>query len=162
MNPLVIRIINHTLLTTMFSIKNLIINCVELQYSHHYIADVFWYKNIAQVSSVTLIPYLKNGKVFNIAYITIDEWSDREVAYNFIQRLKNPNNEARFVYNDDNWWSIKINTHNNGDIVVGTYTVEFDEDYYDQLDRRVVGYHLANTTPEPVVAAEGEEEDINL
>ena len=162
MNPLVIRIINHTLLTTMFSIKNLIINCVELQYSHHYIADVFWYKNIAQVSSVTLIPYLKNGKVFNIAYITIDEWSDREVAYNFIQRLKNPNNEARFVYNDDNWWPIKINTHNNGDIVVGTYTVEFDENYYDQLDRRVVGYHLANTTPEPVVAAEGEEEDINL
>ena len=142
----------------MFSIKNLIINCVELQYSHHYIADVFWYKNIAQVSSVTLIPYLKNGKVFNIAYITIDEWSDREVAYNFIQRLKNPNNEARFVYNDDNWWPIKINTHNNGDIVVGTYTVEFDENYYDQLDRRVVGYHLANTTPEPVVAAEGEEE----
>ena len=142
----------------MFSTNNLIIYCVELQYSHHYIADVFWYKNIAQVSSVTLIPYLKNGKVFNIAYITIDEWSDREVAYNFIQRLKNPNNEARFVYNDDNWWPIKINTHNNGDIVVGTYTVEFDENYYDQLDRRVVGYHLANTTPEPVVAAEGEEE----
>ena len=138
----------------MFSIKNLIINCVELQYSHHYIADVFWYKNIAQVSSVTLIPYLKNGKVFNIAYITIDEWSDREVAYNFIQRLKNPNNEARFVYNDDNWWPIKINTHNNGDIVVGNYTFEFNEDYFNQLDRRVVGYHL--------IAHTETEEDLNL
>ena len=157
MNSLVISIINRILLTKMFSIKNLIINCVELQYSHHYIADVFWYKNIAQVSSVTLIPYLKNGKVFNIAYITIDEWSDREVAYNFIQRLKNPNNEARFVYNDDNWWPIKINTHNNGNIVVGNYTIQFDEDYYDQLDRRVVGYHLANTTAEPVI-----EEELNL
>jgi len=144
----------------MFSIKNLIINCVELQYSHHYIADVFWHKNIAQVSSVTLIPYLKNGKVFNIAYIKIDEWSDREVAYNFIQRLKNHKNEVRFVYNDDNWWPIKINTHNNGDIVVGNYTIQFDEDYFDQLDRRVVGYHLANTTPEPDV--EEPEEELNL
>ena len=142
----------------MFSVNNLIINCVELQYSHHYIADVFWHKDIAHVSKVTLIPYLKNGKVFNLAYITIGQWSDQ--AYNFIQRLKNPNNEARFVYNDDNWWSIKINTHNNGDIVVANYTIQFDEDYYDQLDRRVVGYHLANTTPEPII--EEPEEEINL
>ena len=144
----------------MFSTNNLIIYCVELQYSHHYIADVFWYNNLAQVSKVTLIPYLKNGKVFNIAYITIGQWS--ELSYNFIQRLKNPNKETRFVYNDDNWWPIKINTHNNGDIVVGTYTVEFDEDYFDQLDRRVVGYHLANTTPEPEPVERGEEEEINL
>ncbi len=158
MNSLVISIITRTLLTTMFSINNLIIYCVELQYSHYYIADVFWYNNIAQVSKVTLIPYLKNGKVFNLAYITIGQWSDQ--AYNFIQRLKNPNNEARFVYNDDNWWSIKINTHNNGDIVVANYTIQFDEDYYDQLDRRVVGYHLANTTPEPII--EEPEEEINL
>ena len=137
----------------MFSVNNLIINCVELQYSHYYIADVFWHKHVAQVSKVTLIPYLKNGKVFNIAYITIGQWS--ELSYNFIQRLKNPNKETRFVYNDDNWWPIKINTHNNGDIVVGNYTVEFNEDYYNQLDRRVVGYHLSHNEPE-------EEEDLNL
>ena len=50
--------------------------------------------------------------------------------------------------------------HNNGDIVVGNYTIQFDEDYYDQLDRRVVGYHLANTTAEPDV--EEPEEELNL
>jgi hypothetical protein len=137
----------------MFSVNNLIINCVELQYSHHYIADVFWHKHIAQVSKVTLIPYLKNGKVFNIAYITIGQWS--ELSHNFIQRLKNPNKETRFVYNDDNWWPIKINTHNNGDVVVGNYTIEFDDNYFNQLDRRVVGYHLSHNEPE-------EEEDLNL
>jgi hypothetical protein len=137
----------------MFSVNNLIINCVELQHSHYYIADVFWHKDIAQVSKVTLIPYLKNGKVFNIAYITIGQWS--ELSYNFIQRLKNLNKDTRFVYNDDNWWPIKINTHNNGDIVVGTYTVEFDENYFNQLDRRVVGYHIAHTDPE-------EEEEMHL
>ena len=150
MNPLIISIINH--IKTMFSVNNLIINCVELQYSHHYIADVFWYKDIAQVSKVTLIPYLKNGKVFNVVYITIGQWG--QLSHNFIQRLKNPNKETRFVYNDDNWWPIKINTHNNGDIVVGNYTVEFNEDYFNQLDRRVVGYHLSHT--------EEEEEDLNL
>ena len=150
MNPLVISIINH--IKTMFSVNNLIINCVELQYSHHYIADVFWYKDIAQVSKVTLIPYLKNGKVFNVVYITIGQWS--ALSHNFIQRLKNPDKETRFVYNDDNWWPIKINTHNNGDVVVGTYTVEFNEDYFNQLDRRVVGYHL--------IAHTETEEDLNL
>ena len=151
MNPLIISIINH-ITTIMFSINNLIINCVELQYSHHYIADVFWYKDIAQVSKVTLIPYLKNGTVFNIVYITIGQWS--ALSHNFIQRLKNPNKETRFVYNDDNWWPIKINTHNNGDIVVGNYTFEFNEDYFNQLDRRVVGYHL--------IAHTETEEDLNL
>jgi hypothetical protein len=136
----------------MFSVNNLIINCVELQYSHHYIADVFWYKDIAQVSKVTLIPYLKNGKVFNVVYITIGQWS--ALSHNFIQRLKNPDKETRFVYNDDNWWPIKINTHNNGDVVVGNYTVEFDENYFNHLDRRVVGYHL--------IAHTETEEDLNL
>jgi hypothetical protein len=135
----------------MFSVNNLIINCVELQYSHHYIADVFWHKDIAQVSKVTLIPYLKNGKVFNIVYITIGQWG--ALSHNFIQRLQNPDKETRFVYNDDNWWPIKINTHNNGDVVVGNYTVEFDENYFNHLDRRVVGYHLAHTETE---------EDLNL
>jgi len=150
LNPLVISIINH--IKTMFSVNNLIIICVELQYSHHYIADVFWYKDIAQVSKVTLIPYLKNGTVFNIAYITIGQWS--ALSHNFIQRLKNPDKETRFVYNDDNWWPIKINTHNNGDVVVGNYTVEFNENYFNQLDRRVVGYHL--------IAHTETEEDLNL
>ena len=129
------------------------ISCVNCHYTQEYIANVFWRQHIAKVSSITLIPYLKNGKVFNIAYITIGQWS--ELSYNFIQRLKNPNKETRFVYNDDNWWPIKINTHNNGNIIVGNYTVEFNEDYFNQLDRRVVGYHLAHTDPE-------EEEDMHL
>jgi hypothetical protein len=49
-----------------------------------------------------------DGKIqFFRAYIEVAEWCDRESAYNLIQRIKNPRLEARFVYNDDDWWAIE-------------------------------------------------------
>ena len=112
------------------SINNLMILCVEGEYSQEYIANVFWNRNIAQVSDITLIPYLKNNDVYNIAYVTISSWCDSEVAYNFIQRLKQPSKETRLVHYDDLWWSVQINTHNNGNINAGTYTVTFMPEYF--------------------------------
>lgn len=106
------------------------INCVDSQYTQEYIANVFWRQHIAKVSSITLIPYLKNGDIYTIAYIAIDEWCDSEAAYNFIQRLKDPSKEARIVHHDDDWWPVEINTHNNGDIYVGAYTLAFTSDYF--------------------------------
>jgi hypothetical protein len=99
------------------SIKSLMINCVESQYSQEYIANVFWRQNIAKVSTITLIPYLNNSKICRIAYINIAQWCDSEAAYNFIQRLKDSSKEARIVHNDDEWWPVQINTHNNGEIL---------------------------------------------
>ena len=104
---------------------------VESQYTQTYIANVFWRQDIAKVSSITLIPYIKNSEIYSIAYINIAEWCDSEVAFNFIQRLTNPEREARIIYNDDNWWPVELNTHNNGDINVGAYTVVFDLDYFE-------------------------------
>jgi hypothetical protein len=49
-----------------------------------------------------------NGKTqFYRAYVEVAEWCDREMAYNMIQRIKNPRVEARLVYNDDDWWSVE-------------------------------------------------------
>lgn len=112
------------------SVKSVMINCVESQYTQEYIANVFWRQHIAKVSSITLIPYLKNGEIYSIAYIAIDQWCDSEAAYNFIQRLKDPSREARIVHYDDEWWPVEINTHNNGDIYVGAYTLAFMSDYF--------------------------------
>lgn len=112
------------------SVKSIMINCVESQYTQEYIANVFWRQHIAKVSSITLIPYLKNSEIYSIAYIYIDEWCDSEAAYNFIQRLKDPSKEARLVHYDDVWWPVEINTHNNGDICVGAYTLAFTSDYF--------------------------------
>jgi hypothetical protein len=110
--------------------NNLMINCVESQYTQEYIANVFWRQHIAKVSSITLMPYLKNGEICNIAYINIGQWGESEAAYNFIQRLNNPSKETRIVHHDDEWWPVVINTHNIGDIYVGDYTLVFKSDYF--------------------------------
>lgn len=114
------------------SIKSLMIPYVEGQYTQEYIANVFWSQHIAKVSSITLIPYIKNLEICSIAYIAIDEWCDSEVAYNFIYRLKNQDKEVRIVHDDENWWSLQLNTHNSGAIDVGFYTVRFDSLYFKQ------------------------------
>lgn len=109
------------------------IPCVESQYTQEYIANVFWRQYIAKVSNITLIPYIKNSKnseIYNIAYINIAEWCDSEVAYNFIQRVNNPLKEARIVHKEDNWWVVQINTHNNGNILVGSYTFVFESKHF--------------------------------
>lgn len=114
----------------MSVIKSLMIPCVESQYTQEYIANVLWSQHIAKVSSITLIPYIKNSEIYSIAYIAIAEWCDTEAAYNFIQRLKNPDREARLVHHSDDWWPIQLNTHNDGNIAVGSYTVGFASDYF--------------------------------
>jgi len=106
------------------------IPCVERQFNQQHIANVFWGQQIAKVSSITLIPYIKNSEIFSIAYVLIDEWCDSEAAYNFIKRLNNPDREARIVHDDDEWWSVELNHHNNGDIAAGPYTVKFDSAYF--------------------------------
>lgn len=110
--------------------KSLMILSVESQYTQEYIANVFWSQHIAKVSSITLIPFIKNSEIYSIAYINIDEWCDSEAAYNFIQRLNDSSKEARIVYNEDDWWPVQFNTHNNGDIYVGSYTLAFDRTYF--------------------------------
>lgn len=112
------------------SIKSLMIPCVEIQYTQEYIANVFWRQYIAKVNSITLLPYVQDSKIYSIAYISIAEWCDSEAAYNFIKRLKNPNIESRIVHHEDNWWPIQLNTHNNGNIAVGCYTLAFDSTYF--------------------------------
>jgi len=103
---------------------------VECQYTQEYIANVLWNQDIAKVSSITLIPYLTNDKIYSIAYVNIDQWCETEVAYNFINRLKDASKEVRIVHRDEDWWLVQLNTHNNGDIYVGDYTLSFMTNYF--------------------------------
>ena len=118
------------------TIKSIMISCVESKYTAEYITDVLWNFHIAKVSSITLIPYLKNNDVFSTAYITIHEWCDREVAYNFIKKLKDPNQEARLNHSDDNWWPVEINTHNDG-LLNGARTSKFPLFYFESIYKSV-------------------------
>lgn len=121
------------------------IKSVESQYTQEYIANVFWRQDIAKVSNITLIPYIKNSEIYNIAYINIAEWCETETAYNLINRVKNPEKEARVVHYEDNWWVVEINTHNNGDLIVGDYTVSFNSAYWVKKEVPIVSCSDAET-----------------
>jgi hypothetical protein len=107
---------------------------VESQFNAEYIANVFWNQNLAQVRSITLIPYLKGTEIVQMAYIDIQYWCDSEVAYNFIQRIKVPEGEARLVHQSDDWWAVQNNTHNDGCLLVGVYTTTFTNSYFIKED----------------------------
>ena len=112
------------------SINSLMICNVESQHTAEYMANVFWNQNIARVSSITLIPYLKETKNLQMAYIEVEHWCDTEVAYNFLQRLKVPEGEARLVHLVDEWWPVRINGHSTVHQLVDIYTTVFSHSYF--------------------------------
>jgi hypothetical protein len=110
------------------SITSLMISNAEDVKNSEYIANAFWSQNIAQVSSIVLLPYLKNNKLCQMAYIEIASWCDSEVAYNFIRRLKVLEGEARLNHNlNEDWWAVQINTHYNGQPFTDASTVTFSQ-----------------------------------
>jgi hypothetical protein len=110
------------------SITSLMISNAEGVRNSEYIANAFWSQNIAQVSSIVLLPYLKNNKLCQMAYIEISSWCDSEVAYNFIRRLKVLEGEARINHNlNEDWWAVQINTHYNGQPFTDASTVTFSQ-----------------------------------
>jgi hypothetical protein len=113
----------------MSTITSLVISCVEMQYTAEYIANVFWAQGIAQVSSITLIPYPTNTEYLQVAYIDIGSWCDTEVAYNFLQRLKDINKETRLVHTSENWWPVEVNMNN---VFMFNYSTSFPPDYYEK------------------------------
>lgn len=91
------------------SIESLYISKIEPVFDAVYIADVFEYLGIAQISRVA-IESLGENSDFNCAYVDIKYWYDTEVAYNFINRLNNTNKETRLIHHDEDWWVVEINT----------------------------------------------------
>jgi hypothetical protein len=89
-------------------IKSVFIGVIDSSLSAEYIMDAFYCQDIATISRVTLISSPIKTGVYR-AYLDIYEWHPTEAAYNFIQRLKDPNREARIVHSDDNWWAVSVN-----------------------------------------------------
>lgn len=115
------------------SAKNIMIHDIDTRFTAEYIANVLWKREIAKVSSITLIPQIKNEVISNIAYIYIDSFCDTEDAYEFI---KNTRSDYFMFCHDlsdhgNNLWTVQKNTHNSNDICVGSYTTTFKPDYFD-------------------------------
>jgi hypothetical protein len=90
-------------------IKSLFIGAIETSFTADHIMDAFYCQDIATISRVTLVPFNAKSGSLNRVYLDIHEWHTTEAAYNFIQRLKDSNKEARIVYSDDNWWAVRVN-----------------------------------------------------
>jgi RNA recognition motif-containing protein len=113
------------------AIKNIMIRNINLQYTAEYIAYVLLSREIAQVSSITLIPEIENEMIFNIAYIDIESYCDTEAAYEFIENIK----YGFFILHNDLEeypWIAQQNNHNEGGLSVGTYTMNFN--YHENQD----------------------------
>lgn len=113
------------------SFKSIMIHNVKPEYTAKYIASIMLTREIAKISSITLIPQMTNKDIYYVAYIDIDSYCDTEEAYNFIKNLKS----SSFTFyhdnnkSDDDVWVFDINTHNSGGLCVGTYTTNI---YYDE------------------------------
>jgi hypothetical protein len=74
------------------------------------VAKVFEDLHIGKVNHIDFVSKLgKDGKPFNAAYIHFDYWFDTVVAANFQDRVKNPNKEARLMYEDPWYWIVLEN-----------------------------------------------------
>ncbi len=118
------------------SINRIMIRNLEPQYNAEYIANYFWKKEIAKVSSVTILPYILNFKILGIAYIVFDSFCETEAASEFIYNMTGV---AGFMMahaepEDDNIWLLEPNTHNEGDLCVGSFTTVFDSKFFSNED----------------------------
>ena len=74
------------------------------------IALMLEYLGLLKSRKICVMPDFQRGQLCYSAYIEVAEWCDREAAYNLIRKIKNPNVEARIVYEDDNWWTVEETT----------------------------------------------------
>lgn len=123
------------------SVNSVLITGIQMQYNAEYIARIFWDQNIAKVSSVTLLPYLQGKTAFQKAYVNIATWCDREVAYNFIQRLKTKGAKGtKIVYHVDYRWMVYNNTIQTNKLdCFEKYTTKIPETFYEKEEPKEVG-----------------------
>lgn len=90
----------------MTPVQKICIPCVDNAIDVQIIYKTFANLQIAKIKKIHVIPYNNNNKLSIV--IHIDHWYDTEVAYNFIQRLKDPSKEARIMYknHDELWWPV--------------------------------------------------------
>lgn len=118
------------------SIKRFIIRDLEPQHNAEYIANYFWNKKIAKVSSITILPYIIDGKILGIAYITIDSFCDSKATDNFIYHMEGV---VGYIIShtdeeEDNFWVLEPNTHNQGELCVGEFTTNFMPEFFETYE----------------------------
>ena len=75
------------------------------------ITAAFQDNDIGQVSHIDLVSKMdKNGQVYNSAYVHFAFWYQNSTAANFQERVVNPNQQAKLVYDDPWFWIVLKNS----------------------------------------------------
>ena len=75
------------------------------------ITEAFQANDIGQVSHIDLVSKMdKNGQVYNSAYVHFAFWYQNSTAVNFQERVINPNQQAKLVYDDPWFWIVLKNS----------------------------------------------------
>jgi hypothetical protein len=112
----------------------IMISEVKTHYTAEHIAFTLLTKEICHVSSITLIPQIYNGDIYNIAYIDIHSYCDTEAAYEFIEHIKYGIFMLNHDNDPDNVWIFQNNIHNSGQLSVGSFTTHFNHDFNSSIE----------------------------
>lgn len=119
-------------------ISSIIISGITEGYTSEYIANVLWKQGLAQVSRITMLPYLEHDSntICFTAYADIQAWADTEAAFNFIKRL-DKTFVARIVHHDDDAWHVRLNTRYNANdnVHLFAYATNFNTQYYSPFEK---------------------------
>jgi hypothetical protein len=130
------------LLSAMFNPLSLFIPRVFANIGEDRIKRVFDSCGLGLVDRVDFVSKMDaKGQVYNSAYIHFKYWYNTASASNFVERVRNPNQEARVVYDDPWYWIVLENTgkrHGPGsrkqNINLSPAVAAYEDPYtYDQL-----------------------------
>jgi hypothetical protein len=95
----------------MSSVRNisLYIPRVFSNFTKKYIAEAFEKIFIGKVSKIDFVAKMYNGTVYNSACIHFEYWYDNVAALNFQNRVLDPNQEARLIYDEPWYWIVLEN-----------------------------------------------------
>jgi hypothetical protein len=74
------------------------------------ITHVFEMLRIGKVCNIDFVTKMTNNKVYNGAYIHFEYWYNNIANINLQEKIRNPDKEARIVYDDPWFWLILGNT----------------------------------------------------
>lgn len=94
----------------MSSIASLYIPHVFSNINERRIKSTFDFLGLCKVSHVDFVPKMGANGTYNSIYIHIECWYNNVVADNFQERVRNPDKEARIVYDDPWYWIALENT----------------------------------------------------
>ena len=95
----------------MSSIMSIYIPHVFSNITDDRIIRVFDSLSLGKVSRIDLVEKMsKYGTVYNAAYIHFEYWYDTVTSQSFQERVRNPDKEARLVY-DEPWYWIVLENH---------------------------------------------------